>query len=471
MPLMKCEVDGAPGWQYGTAGKCYTYAAGDDASEAAAKKKAIKQAIAIGGGKPPAEGLSELYRLAESAKAGERIPMMLFPIGIWKSAKYPKLSLTRELAEAVIANFEANVLGTEPVVDSSGKHDTAAEAAGWIKDLRIAPTKDGGEALYADWEPTDLGAAQLNEKRYQYNSVEIGEVVDNATGVKTTNVLRSVTLTNTPILRMLPPVLEAGEAIAASEPIEVALSELEPVDPVTGLIDDIDTLLAKLDDNLKGKAGIRAMRTYLRETKTKVAAHTLAEDPSEFTPPEPSPSGGATGETFVDGTCAEGVGGNTTHPKEKKQMSELTQLLKLSEDADEALVLAEVKRVMGKNAALEAKFAESEKAERARKLDEAITATEVLPAEKDRLLKLAESVPEAFDDDLVARKGVKLVDLAVHGDGKTPADKTPPEDVTVELAEAAKELAAKRGISEAEAQIVVLSEDADLSSRYANRDL
>ena len=258
----------------------------------------------------------------------------------------------------------------------------------------------------------------------------------------------------------------------------MALSELEPVDPVTGLIDDIDTLLAKLDDNLKGKAGIRAMRTYLRETKTKVAAHTLAENPSEFTPPEPSPSGGATGETFVDGTCAEGVGGNTTHPKEKKQMSELTQLLKLSEDADEALVLAEVKRVItenatlkGRNVTLEAKFAESEKAERARKLDEAITATEVLPAEKDRLLKLAESVPEAFDDDLVARKGVKLVDLAVHGDGKTPADKTPPEDVTVELAEAAKELAAKRGISEAEAQIVVLSEDADLSSRYANRDL
>jgi len=541
MPLKRCTLEGRPGWQFGAAGKCYTYAAGDDVSEAAAKKKAIKQAIAIGGGKPPAEGLSELYRLAESAKAGERIPMMLFPIGIWKSAKYPKLSLTRELAEAVIANFEANVLGTEPVVDSSGKHDTAAEAAGWIKDLRIAPTKDGGEALFADWEPTDLGAAQLNEKRYQYNSVEIGEVVDNVTGVKTTNVLRSVTLTNTPILRMLPPVLEAGEAIAASEPIEVALSELEPVDPVTGLIDDIDALLAKLDDNLKGKAGIRAMRTYLRETRAKASAHaTLAEAGStndvraeleralqehhaggseglyiddfgpdwvvyhvwsagplgenviqrasymrdangitfgqpievkqEITyipPSEPSPSGGATGEALADGTCAAGVGVRLNLSKERS-MSDLTELLKLSESDDDALILAEVKKVITENATFKAKFAEGEKAERVRKLDEAIAGTHVLPAEKDVMLALAESAPGTFDATLKAREdaGVKLVDTSERGNGTPPPEPKEYADPSIELAEKAQAKAKADDINYGEAMRLVMAADPTLAERY-----
>ena len=37
--------------------------------------------------------------LAERVAAGDIVPVPLFPIGEWKSAKYPKLSLTQALAD------------------------------------------------------------------------------------------------------------------------------------------------------------------------------------------------------------------------------------------------------------------------------------------------------------------------------------------------------------------------------------
>jgi hypothetical protein len=55
MPLTRCEDNGKPGWKFGDTGKCYVYTAGDDASEKDARRKAVKQALAIGGGTPPAD--------------------------------------------------------------------------------------------------------------------------------------------------------------------------------------------------------------------------------------------------------------------------------------------------------------------------------------------------------------------------------------------------------------------------------
>jgi phage head maturation protease len=48
MPLKRCESDGDPGWKWGDAGKCYTFTAGDEESETAARKKALAQAAAMG---------------------------------------------------------------------------------------------------------------------------------------------------------------------------------------------------------------------------------------------------------------------------------------------------------------------------------------------------------------------------------------------------------------------------------------
>ncbi len=47
MPVQSCSEEGKPGYKYGEEGKCYTYPAGDKASQKAAKLKAIRQGVAI----------------------------------------------------------------------------------------------------------------------------------------------------------------------------------------------------------------------------------------------------------------------------------------------------------------------------------------------------------------------------------------------------------------------------------------
>jgi hypothetical protein len=54
MPIKECTENKKPGWQYGDRGKCYTWdPETDDKNKTAsknAKKKAIRQALAINGG-------------------------------------------------------------------------------------------------------------------------------------------------------------------------------------------------------------------------------------------------------------------------------------------------------------------------------------------------------------------------------------------------------------------------------------
>lgn len=58
MPIKRCTIDGKDGWKYGDEGKCYT---GPNA-----KEKAVRQAIAIGGGEPPIdEKLSVMKEVIE----------------------------------------------------------------------------------------------------------------------------------------------------------------------------------------------------------------------------------------------------------------------------------------------------------------------------------------------------------------------------------------------------------------------
>lgn len=47
MPVHRTTKNGRPAFQYGTTGAKYTYVPGNTASRDAAKKKAIKQALAI----------------------------------------------------------------------------------------------------------------------------------------------------------------------------------------------------------------------------------------------------------------------------------------------------------------------------------------------------------------------------------------------------------------------------------------
>jgi hypothetical protein len=47
MPVHRTTVNGRPAYQWGESGKKYTYTPGNAASREAAKKKAIKQGLAV----------------------------------------------------------------------------------------------------------------------------------------------------------------------------------------------------------------------------------------------------------------------------------------------------------------------------------------------------------------------------------------------------------------------------------------
>lgn len=393
------------------------------------------------------------YELAlADVSAGQRVPIPLFPVGNWTSAKYKELPLTRELADELIAGFESGVLGTEPVLDSSGSHDTAAPAAGWFKRLYVAPTKDGGEMLFGEAELTELGAKMLNDGLYKYSSIEIGPVVDNATGAKTERVFRSATLTNVPVLRILPPILEAGDVIAASEPVEIALSEItaaetksegeagrfpaeayayvpDPELPSTWKLRLWRTPDGGPDAGIVGAAiaalgkGFRGQRVDipaadLPAVKAKVRAawrkanpdRDISEMPEVIRASDTDPSADDRGlsapagsDAIASGKAAEGAPVLSTddHAMKGVPMKSVIAALKLAEDASEADVLAAVTRLAEHDAAetkradaAEAKLAENEKAERTRAF-EARLAEAMKPDEKGRL-KVLPGEREAF---------------------------------------------------------------------------
>ena len=232
------------------------------------------------------KGIQDLYHLAE-VEVGKPAPMMLFPLGDWSAADYPELTLSQDYADTVIANFEAGVLRTKVPVETDGTHKGVSPAGGWIDRLYMAPFEwqgVSGDALYADWTPNELGARIVNGGEFAYDSIDICPHKDPVTSEVTPNVLKAVALTNRPVLRMMPSVKDAGESIKLAETITLQLSEVslaEPAeDPIAALCDKVDALLGEMSTQLKGKAGIPAIRTMLREVKAKAAAHTLAESGS-----------------------------------------------------------------------------------------------------------------------------------------------------------------------------------------------
>ena len=414
--------------------------------------------------------------LAERVAAGDVVPVPLFPIGEWTSAKYPKLSLTQALADELIANFEAGILGTEPVLDSSGKHDTSAPAAGWFKKLYTKPMHDGGDMLLGDCELTELGAQQLNEGLYKYDSVEIDSVVLNDSGERVPNVFKSATLTNTPVLRMLPAVLEVGESVALAEAIEVALSEVvlaEPKDdeedPVKCILDDMDALASKLDGALKGKRGMPAVRAFLKEVRAKAAAHSYSEDDGSPVENNEADSDGGSPDAKADEgqtvTLAEG----DAAPKgcDPSMNETIIKALKLTEESDEEAVEAAVVKLVEERDTARTQLADTEKAKRDAEIEATLTALieggHVLPGQKDVWIKLAEDAPESFTAMAEERKSVKAIELGEVGQGGIPSEE--PEDANLALAQLSEKIAEERKLELGEAMSVALAERPDLASR------
>lgn len=414
--------------------------------------------------------------------SGAVIPFPLFPIGEWKSAKYPELPLTRELAETLIANFDSGVLGTEPMVDSSGKHDTSSPAAAWLKRLYIAPTRDGGEMLMADGQLTEVGAQLLGGDLYKYLSVEIDAVTDNRTGVRTANVLKSATLTNTPVLRIMPAVLDAPEyvvALAEIAPVDEELPEEEgddsgesEGDPVEEALDQLEELANRLDLLLKGQRGVPVVRTLMREVRHRVKSSRQCSETDTDAADDAQHEGSSEAVPGATGKVDEGQhvqAAEGQHSESEEPMKTVLNALQLSEAADEATVLAAVQQLISERDTATVKLAETEAAARtaavAVVLDELVSGGHVAPGQREAWAALAEHAPEQFDAMAEAARMSKVIDLSEHGAGSAQSREY--DDPSVELAErATAALAAGKAADIVAAQDLVLAEDSGLADRY-----
>ena len=276
-------------------------------------------------------GIESLYALADVV-AGKPSPMMLFAIGDYRSEKYPKLSLPQELADAVIANFESDVLHRRVPVESVGSHDATSPAGGWIDRVYMAPFEWqglSGDALYADWTPNERGAQIVNDGEYAYNSVELDSFIDPVTGDKSVNVLKAVALTNRPVLSFMPSVKDAGDAIKLAEPVEIALSEITLAPIPDFIIEAMRKKWRKANpdkDDSEMPANIRP-----EDSGTTAASEASSE-------PVPDAGKGDEGQTV---TLADG----SAEQRGSESMKTVALKLNLSEDADESTILAEVARL------------------------------------------------------------------------------------------------------------------------------
>lgn len=120
--------------------------------------------------------------------------------GKWKGHSAGPFELTLEDLQTIVANFE-NAKATEIVVDYEhmSLYGTQAEAAGWLKKLKVE-----GDTLLGKIEWLDDAKKQIKSKKYKYLSPVLNpHTIDQESGEDIGWSLHSVALTNKPFFEEL----------------------------------------------------------------------------------------------------------------------------------------------------------------------------------------------------------------------------------------------------------------------------
>ena len=124
---------------------------------------------------------------------------LVLPVGTFHTKKYGEISITSDDVSVMANNYKNKAMANrQPFVDT--EHDMGI-ANGWITDL-----KADEKGLYAKIEWTDVGKANIENKRYKYFSTAFGEIKDIATGQIIRNVVPAISLTNQPVIYTMPEV-------------------------------------------------------------------------------------------------------------------------------------------------------------------------------------------------------------------------------------------------------------------------
>jgi phage I-like protein len=135
---------------------------------------------------------------------------MILPKGQFHTRAYGKMDMNDEFLGALVTNWQNKVLGERaPYIDTEHR---GGPANGWIQDLQ--QREDG---LYAKIDWTELGRENVSKGYYKYFSSSIGSAIDPKSGEEIFPVLIGATLTNSPVMNMMPPAHLSEKFIVAGE--------------------------------------------------------------------------------------------------------------------------------------------------------------------------------------------------------------------------------------------------------------
>ncbi len=167
-----------------------------------------------------------------------------------------KLTITPKMMAEFIANFRAQVLGTEPPVDYqhlsmdpfAAADDT--RAAGWIKDLKIESRStavsvgEGGAVKYenrahllalVEW--TEEAWAAVSDRRFRYISPAFDtNHKDRRNGDRVGACLLGIAVTNTPFLTGLAPIVASRRSMSVTKATDGKPVQGGPVEELLGLV-------------------------------------------------------------------------------------------------------------------------------------------------------------------------------------------------------------------------------------------
>jgi len=213
VPIKACTSDGSPGYKWGDSGTCYTYTKGDDASIAAAKKKAVKQALAQNSGKMPEKAYADLETVDLKG-----VEIMAADVKVYGTGDADPNGETYSIEDleriAEASNAAADLRSplkighgkAQQLLVNSGLVEDEIPAGGWLKNFRVK-----GEKLLCDIERVPKKLADLAQSAFRTRSPEIGAYIDQTTGNVVPEVVRGLAL-----LGVTPPAFQTLDDLVAN---------------------------------------------------------------------------------------------------------------------------------------------------------------------------------------------------------------------------------------------------------------
>lgn len=331
-------------------------------------------------------------------------------VGKWEGHPSGAFEFTQEVFRQIIANFDRQA-NPVPLTYEHPAHSGDGQpipAAGWVLELKI-----DGDNLMALVEFTPKAAQMIKDGEYRFSSVVVDfEGIDRESGEASGAELYELAITNTPFLDGQRPiklsrrVSAGGHRMSEKELISAALDELgdkATMAQVSQWVEGRKMQLAALEGKQEDKAEASDKPAEDVAASDVPAAAVAAEDMPSADPADEeagaAPAAEATVQMIAD---AAGLDVAAVLSGLEENLEAVVGLLSgapadgTEAETEAAKSVANARGV--KIAKLEKEIAELKQANVQREIDDAIKCGDVLPADREKLIKLAKDAPHLLAD-------------------------------------------------------------------------